>query len=111
MESRPGVTYSAYGQGRSRGCTAPWKTAAAREKWSLWYEGDDGRKIWVYDKPMLDCGAIYLEEDLAAKKVQGFWNGQTYQILSDCGSPTRRSWRQRDQAAQPEFDPTHTPDQ
>ena len=106
VESLPGVTYSAYGQGEKPGLYGSVENGGSAEKWSLWYEGDDGRKIWVYDKPMLDCGAIYLEEDLAAEKVQGFWNGQTYQVLSDLWLTDQTELAAEDQAAQSEFDPT-----
>ena len=83
VESRPGVTYSAYGEGEKPGLYGSVENGGGAEKWSLWYEGEDGRKIWVYYRPMLDCGSIALCEDLAAEKVQPFWNGQSYQVLSD----------------------------
>lgn len=105
VESRPGVTYSAYGQGEKPGLYGSVENGGSAEKWSLWYEGEDGRKIWVYDKPMLDCGAIYLQEDLAAEKVQGFWNGQTYQVLSDLWLTDQSEQAAEEQAALPEFDP------
>ena len=105
VESRPGVTYSAYGEGEKPGLYGSAENGGGAEKWSLWYEGEDGRKIWVYYRPMLDCGAIALKEDLAAEKVQPFWNGQTYQVLSDLWLTDQTEQAAEEQAALPEFDP------
>ena len=105
VNSQPGVTYSAYGEGEKPGLYGSEENGGGAEKWSLWYEGEDGRKIWVYYRPMLDCGAIYLGEDLAAEKVQAFWNGQTYQVLSDMWLTDQTEQAAEDQATLPEFDP------
>lgn len=105
VNSQPGVTYSAYGEGEKPGLYGSEENGGGAEKWSLWYEGEDGRKIWVYYRPMLDCGAIYLGEDLAAEKVQPFWNGQTYQVLSDMWLTDQTEQAAEDQATLPEFDP------
>lgn len=106
VNSRPGVTYSAYGEGEKPGLYGSVENGGGAEKWSLWYEGEDGRKIWVYYRPMLDCGAIALSEDLAAEKVQPFWNGQTYQVLSDLWLTDQTEQAAEEQATLPEFDPT-----
>ena len=106
VESRPGVTYSAYGEGEKPGLYGSVENGGGAEKWSLWYEGEDGRKIWIYYQPMLDCGAIALTENLAAEKVQPFWNGQTYQVLSDLWLTDQGEQAAEEQAALPEFDPT-----
>lgn len=105
VESRPGVTYSAYGEGEKPGLYGSVENGGGADKWSLWYEGEDGRKIWVYYRPMLDCGSIALTEDLAAEKVQPFWNGQTYQVLSDLWLTDQTEQAAEEQAALPEFDP------
>ncbi len=106
VNTRPGVTYSAYGEGEKPGLYGSVENGGGAEKWSLWYEGEDGRKIWVYYRPMLDCGAIALNENLAAEKVQAFWNGQTYQILSDLWLTDQTEQAAQEQSALPEFDPT-----
>ena len=106
VESWPGVTYSAYGEGEKPGLYGSVENGGGAEKWSLWYEGEDGRKIWIYYQPMLDCGAIALTENLAAEKVQPFWNGQTYQVLSDLWLTDQGEQAAEEQAALPEFDPT-----
>ena len=105
VNSRPGVTYSAYGEGEKPGLYGSVENGGGEEKWSLWYEGEDGRKIWVHYRPMLDCGAIALTENLAAEKVQPFWNGQTYQVLSDLWLTDQTEQAAEEQAALPEFDP------
>ena len=106
VNSQPGVTYSAYGEGEKPGLYGSEENGGGAEKWSLWYEGEDGRKIWVYYRPMLDCGAIVLNGDVAvAEKVQPFWNGQTYQVLSDMWLTDQTEQAAEDQATLPEFDP------
>lgn len=106
VNSQPGVTYSAYGEGEKPGLYGSEENGGGAEKWSLWYEGEDGRKIWVYYRPMLDCGAIVLNGGVAvAEKVQPFWNGQTYQVLSDMWLTDQTEQAAEDQATLPEFDP------
>ena len=61
VESRPGVTYSAYGEGEKPGLYGSAENGGGAEKWSLWYEGEDGRKIWVYYRPMLDGEAMEMK--------------------------------------------------
>ena len=43
-------------KGNKPGLYGSVENGGGAEKWSLWYEGEDGRKIWVYYRPMLDCG-------------------------------------------------------
>lgn len=106
VNSQPGVTYSAYGEGEKPGLYGSVENGGGAENWSLWYEGEDGRKIWVYYRPMLDCGAIVLNGGVAvAEKVQPFWNGQTYQVLSDMWLTDQTEQAAEDQATLPEFDP------
>ena len=106
VNSQPGVTYSAYGEGEKPGLYGSEENGGGAENWSLWYEGEDGRKIWVYYRPMLDCGAIVLNGGVAvAEKVQPFWNGQTYQVLSDMWLTDQTEQAAEDQATLPEFDP------
>ena len=71
----------------------------------MWYEGDDGSKIWVYYRPMLDCGSIALTQR-STVKGQPFWNGETYQVLSDLWLTDQTEQAAEEQATLPEFDPT-----
>lgn len=103
--TKPGVTYSAYGEGNKPGLYGSVENGGGAEKWTLWHEGEDGSKIWVYDRPMLDCGSIALTDTLGAVKVQGFWNGECFQPVSELWSTDRTEEAMAEQAAMPEFDP------
>ena len=77
--STPGVTYSAYGEGPKPVFTTSQEDGADPGKWELYYQGDDGRKIWkfIYDIHM--TGGIYLNgPDLEAGRVYGYWVGDRY---------------------------------
>ena len=54
---------------------------------------------------MLDCGSIALTDTLGAVKVQGFWNGECFQPVSELWSTDRTEEAMAEQAAMPEFDP------
>ena len=103
--TKPGVTYSAYGEGEKPGLYGSVENGGGAEKWMLWHEGSDGSKIWVYYKPMLDCGSIALNDDLGAIKVQGFWNGEYFQAMSDMWNTDQTQEATDLQSAMPEFDP------
>ena len=103
--TKPGVTYSAYGEGEKPGLYGSVENGGGAEKWTLWHEGSDGSKIWVYYKPMLDCGSIALNDDLGAIKVQGFWNGEYFQAMSDMWNTDQTQEATDLQSAMPEFDP------
>ena len=108
IESRKGVTYSAYGQGEKPRLYGSVESGAGADCWTLWHEGKHGEKIWVYARDMLDCGAIVMNSgEAVAEKVQAFWNGQTYQIYSTLWHTGQDSLAAADQAAQPVFDPAN----
>ena len=46
--AKEGVTYSAYGEGNKPILTTCPENLAGVDKWILYYEGEDGRKIWKY---------------------------------------------------------------
>lgn len=103
--TKPGVTYSAYGEGEKPGLYGSVENGGGAEKWTLWHEGSDGSKIWVYYRPMLDCGSIALNDSLGAVKVQGFWNGEYFQAMSDLWNTDRTQEATDLQGEMPEFDP------
>ena len=103
--TKPGVTYSAYGEGEKPGLYGSVENGGGAEKWTLWHEGSNGSKIWIYYKPMLDCGSIALNDDLGAIKVQGFWNGEYFQAMSDMWNTDQTQEATDLQSAMPEFDP------
>lgn len=88
VQSRAGVTYSAYGEGAKPGLYGSPEDGSGAEKWTLWYEGENGEKIWLYYRDMLDCGAIALgsQGEDAAKKVAAFWDGEQYLVAPGCGT-------------------------
>lgn len=75
LETKKGVTYSAYGEGVKPRLIGSPENGAGEEKWSL-LEGTEN--IWVFYKDMLDCGVIALDDSAAAQKKIGFWNGTQY---------------------------------
>ena len=78
VETREGVTYSAYGTGeKPRICASP-ENGGDPSLWSLWWEGEDGEKIWLYHRDMPECGAVVLNEEVIAQKVLGFWDGTEF---------------------------------
>ncbi|MBO5092936.1 MAG: right-handed parallel beta-helix repeat-containing protein [Lachnospiraceae bacterium] len=104
VETRPGVTYSAFGEGRKpRICASP-ENGGREDYWSLWYEGNDGKKIWLYHRDMPDCGAIVLDETQAAQKILGFWNGTEYLNYIGPNNHNDYEFDAETQLAQPAFD-------
>lgn len=78
VQTKPGVTYSAYGEGAKPRIVASPENGGDPACWSLWWQGPGGEKIWVYHRDMPDCGAIVLNEDRVANKVLGYWNGKEF---------------------------------
>lgn len=106
VNTKPGVTYSAYGEGEKPRLYGSEENGGGKENWTLWHEGENGEKIWVYAGELLDCGAIVMNGGEAmAEKVQPFWNGQTYQVYSSLWHTGQDELAAEDQFAQPEFDP------
>ncbi|MDD3921333.1 MAG: hypothetical protein PHO41_09210, partial [Eubacteriales bacterium] len=75
IDTRTGVTYSAYGEGAKPRLLGSPENGADATKWTL-LDGTDN--IWVYHRDMLDCGAIVLNESIGALKVLGYWDGTKY---------------------------------
>ncbi len=76
-----GVTYSAYGSGPKpiiSGSVA--ENAAAPDKWKLFYEGKNGKKIWVYYRDLLNCSGIFFNggKSWANEIAVPIWNGKEY---------------------------------
>lgn len=76
--TQTGVTYSAYGQGDKPRIISSPENGSGADKWQLWWEGENGEKIWVYYRDMPDCGALVLNGEDYARKILGFWNGSEY---------------------------------
>lgn len=76
--TQEGVTYSAYGEGAKPRIISSPENGAGEEKWSLYHEGANGEKIWVFYWDMPECGALVLNGTKAAQKILGFWDGSQY---------------------------------
>lgn len=69
-----GVTYSAYGEGEKPVFTLSPEDGANTSKWSLYSEGTNGEKIWVYHRNMYDCGNLFFDGGKSwAYKVAPHW--------------------------------------
>lgn len=75
---QPGVTYSAYGDGQKPTITLSPEDGVGAEKWTLFYEGTSGEKIWQFYRDMEDLGNLFFDEGMEwGYKVAPKWmNGQ-----------------------------------
>ena len=83
--AKAGVTYSAYGDGdKPRFIGAQDVGADKPAKWTLYYEGDDGEKIWKYQENLPQVAAIFFNDGSTyASQLQMDWKpGQGY-VTSD----------------------------
>ena len=79
FETVPGVTYSAYGEGPKPILSNSPEDGADPAKWTLYYQGSDGRKIWKFHEDLDTVGGIYLNgTDQEASRVYGYWTGDHY---------------------------------
>jgi len=77
--SKESVTYSAYGEGEKPKLYGSTENGAGSEKWKLYAETQDGGKIWVYYKDMLDCSALVFNGgDAWTNRNVPFWNGKDF---------------------------------
>lgn len=106
VETKAGVTYSAYGQGaKPRICASP-ENGGDPALWSLWWEGENGEKIWLYHRDMPDCGAMVLNEEIVAQKVLGYWSGTEFLHYTGPANWTPDDFDLEEQLSQPAFDVT-----
>ncbi len=106
IESRPGVTYSAYGEGEKPKLYGSEENGGGAEKWTLYHEGENGEKIWRYANDLLDAGVVVMNDgETVAKKVQPFWDGECYRVYSSLWHTGDDGAAAADQDGQPVFDP------
>ena len=104
VETKEGVTYSAYGQGaKPRICASP-ENGGDPALWSLWWEGENGEKIWLYHRDMPDCGAMVLNAEIVAQKVLGYWSGTEFLHYIGLANWTPDDFDLEEQISQPAFD-------
>lgn len=106
VETKEGVTYSAYGEGaKPRICASP-ENGGDSALWSLWWEGENGEKIWLYHRDMPDCGAMVLNEEIVAQKVLGYWSGTEFLHYTGPANWTPEDFNLEEQLSQVPFDVT-----
>lgn len=76
-----GITFSAYGQGDMPRIYGSEENGTGGEKWILYHEGDDGRKIWVYYRDMSEVGAIALNGSIPVRRDIAYWDEGSYTLL------------------------------
>lgn len=80
LTCQEGVTYSAYGVGEKPRFYGSPENGAGAEKWS---RVPGTTNVWVYYKPMRDCGAVVFNDgDSYAQKEYLYWNGKGYRTFS-----------------------------
>ncbi len=73
------LTFSAYGEGPKPVISGALGNASGADKWTLYYEGKDGRKIWKYYEKSPEVGVIVFNEgESYAKRDAPYWDGKKY---------------------------------
>jgi hypothetical protein len=82
-----GVSYSAYGTGPKPVISGSVEeNAATADKWSLFYSGDNGEKVWVYYRDLGDITGVFFNGGKSwANKVYPFWGNSQY--VFETGEP------------------------
>lgn len=78
-----GLTLSAYGEGEKPKLIGSPESGTGAEKWTLYYEGQNGEKIWKFYNEMTDCSAIVLNGETTFKRDLAYWNGTEYLCIED----------------------------
>lgn len=74
LVGKQGVTYSAYGEGAKPIFTLSPEDGADTSKWTLYYQGADGKKIWKFYRDMYECGTLYFNNAKSwAYKIAPHW--------------------------------------
>ena len=79
VKRQEGLTLSAYGEGEKPRFYGSPENGSGAEKWELYYDGENGEKIWKYHLDMADCSAIVFgEKDIVLKDLFYWENGNFY---------------------------------
>lgn len=88
LQCREQVTYSAYGEGEKPRFYGSRENGAGADKWTLYAEGADGTKIWLYHRDVTDCaGVVFNDGDSYASRVYADWDGSRYVSFRRPGGP------------------------
>lgn len=78
-----GITISAYGEGEKPKLYASCENGSGAEKWSLAFENNKGKKVWVYYRDMTEVGGIICNNDIIIKRDVAWWDGSKYYALNE----------------------------
>lgn len=82
-----GLTLSAYGEGEKPKLIGSPENGTGEEKWTLYYEGPNGEKIWKFYTEMTDCSAIVLNGTETFKRDLAYWDGSSFLCIEDFSIP------------------------
>lgn len=79
IRNTEGITLSAYGTGEKPRFYGSPENGVGTEKWELYYEGDNGEKVWKFHRDMADTSVIVMNGgEVYAKRDLAYWNGEKY---------------------------------
>ena len=79
-----GITLSAYGEGEKPKFYGSPENGTGAENWELYYEGENGERIWRYKSEMTDCPAMVGPDDtLIAKRDMAYWDESGFKVYED----------------------------
>lgn len=82
-----GLTLSAYGMGDKPRFYGSPESGADAKKWTLYHEGADGAKIWVYHMDMPDCAGVILNGKEIIRRDVAYWDGAAFLCMNDLDLP------------------------
>lgn len=72
---REGVTYSAYGEGQKPRFYGSSENGVGEEKWTLYYQGENGEKIWKFYRDLPDTGGVVFNGGESwANRLYTYWD-------------------------------------
>ncbi len=72
---KEGVTYSAYGEGPKPRFYGSSEHGVGEDKWTLYYEGENGAKIWKFYRDLPDTGGVVFNGGESwATRVYTYWD-------------------------------------
>ena len=91
LQTVDGVTYSAYGEGDKPCIYGSYENGTGADKWTL---VDGTKNIWLYHRPMQQCGIIVCDDNtIALRDFACYSNGSYYKVISG----STMTWEEVDQ--------------
>ncbi|HEX2945207.1 MAG TPA: DUF1565 domain-containing protein [Clostridia bacterium] len=87
-----GITFSAYGAGNKPIFSGSPENGSGSEKWKLYYNGDNGVKIWEYYKEFSECSAIVLNHEIPVPRDTAYWDGTKYYCMDMRNEPQKKPY-------------------